>query len=176
MKNTVVEVKLKVGKFNGTKIIAEFTEFKIKGEFNDWSTNPDHYVLKVPLNLEKTSNNYYNVFHANYCENVNSFEIHVAIVNNLNEESKSYPYVVSKQKQHFNLDPKVPKSKVKVSILLYDLHERCPGDKLIYICGDKKGKEIDHHPLKDKPCPPQIKFRVPPTPEQKDGNILIGEL
>lgn len=174
-------IKLKVGKNNGLKTIAKFNEFEIKGEFDKWTTNPDHFVSEVPLELIKgNTNNYFNLFHANYCnkngDNIyDVLEIHVAKVYKPLQESYNFIYKVKKPKVEFSLDPKDSKAKVQVNVIYYDIDKRCPSDKFLHLCGKKTKTGVPF--LSEKDCPPKglVAFDgVPTQPDTKKGNILQG--
>ena len=171
-------IKLKIDSINNSKTLVEYRHFNISGNFNDWSKKKN-YLLKTRLFLEENNTgDYYNLFHANYCDEGNNglLEIHVAKVYLKKEENNQLIYTVEKPNKYFFLEPKNKNATVEIKLLVYDLNERCPEDKNIYICGTRTNIEVP--PFKGYDCPEKTKDfikRIPTQPETKKGNILQGQ-
>lgn len=174
------KLKLNVNETNGFQPLINLEgRFEIIGEFNNWVD--EHFVTKVPIKLIQSTNSdhYYNIFHANYCENhtdnIDHLQIHVAVMPDENNNNDQLVYEVEKPSEYFNLNPKDSNALVEVEILIYDLDERCPEDKQIYMC--KEYSDFDEHPLKDELCKKREKALIGGVeiqPETKKGAIIIG--
>ncbi|GAB1857303.1 hypothetical protein MHTCC0001_21390 [Flavobacteriaceae bacterium MHTCC 0001] len=173
--------KLKINDINNDVLLVAYRHFKIFGNFNDWSTNKQNYLIKARLYLKDgNTNRFHNLFHANYWNRLNDIDIlqiHVAKVYLENEEGDhQLKYKVKNADVDFNLDPDDPNAKVEIQLLVYDLDERCE-DKYLHLEGIKTNTLVK--PLKPYDCSEEVKkvrFKTETvlTPETSNGNILQG--
>ncbi|MBC8756634.1 hypothetical protein H2O64_18320 [Kordia sp. YSTF-M3] len=168
-------VNIKVDSINNDLFFVDCGEFEIYGDFNSWINK--HYITQIPLEIKKKVQSLkYDLFHANYVDGGDVFQIHVALVTA--GEKLNYTYSTKHQGIQFSLNPDpYYKGQVNVEVLLYNIKLRCE-DKYIHI-GGKKTTDIVP-PYKDEECPDDdankyIRALIDPHPQRKGKSILVGK-
>lgn len=159
------------GSSNPGIVLAAYDNTSLIADFSSWYQT--HWVTTVPITLVKSpaDPNKYNVFHANICKKNSEeiFEVHVAVVDF--NENLNYTYINPNVGAEFSLEGNV--KEIPVKVLIYDINQR-PEDQFLVKCGQRTSFPTPTFGFT------ALEFNalergIPPQPEVKNGNILVGK-